>query len=172
MRLSASSAHAQASSVICYGSSTLDLIQEHTHTPRPWEERWSREEWTMLPQLARVLTLPQPHFIPLLLSLSASPTDEISPCADSSSGCSSENCCSYMLPCCVSLSPSPLLSLCDGSEELSGVSASPVQAGQRRDSTHVHSSARQRTRNIQICIRTGESATISISSFQHSPGLV
>ncbi|TNM85808.1 hypothetical protein fugu_008079 [Takifugu bimaculatus] len=45
--------------------------------------------------------------------------------------------------------------------------ASPVQAGQRWDSTHLHSSARKCTRNIQICIRTGESGTISISSFQH-----
>lgn len=60
----------------------------------------------------------------------------------------------------VCLSPSPLLSLCDGSEKLSGVSASPVQAGQRWDGTHWKC-----TRNIQICIRTGESATIS--SFQH-----
>lgn len=50
MYLSASSAQAHASAVICYGSGTVDLIQECTHTLWPWEDRWSREEWTVLPQ--------------------------------------------------------------------------------------------------------------------------
>lgn len=40
----------------------LDLIQEHTLVLWPWVERWSREEWTMLPELARALTLSRPHF--------------------------------------------------------------------------------------------------------------
>lgn len=83
MYLSASSAHAHASAVICYGSCTVDLIQERTHTLWPWEDRWSRKEWTVLPQLARVLTLSWPHSVSLLLFLSASPRDDISFCAGS-----------------------------------------------------------------------------------------
>lgn len=40
----------------------MGVIQEHTLALWPWEERWSREEWTMLPELARAPTLSWPHF--------------------------------------------------------------------------------------------------------------
>lgn len=66
----------------------VDMIQEAspphapllptTHTLWPWEERWSREEWAELPELAGAPTLSWPHFLScsclsqLLLSLSLS----------------------------------------------------------------------------------------------------
>lgn len=74
----------------------------------------------------------------------------------------SENRCIYM-PCL----PSSLSSLRHGGEKLSGVSTSPVSEGQRRDVAHSPSSARQPTGNIQICICTGQSPTVSLSSFLH-----
>lgn len=71
--LAAYSACAHPGSVICYGSCTVDVIQEHTLALWPWEERWSREEWTMLPELARALTLSWPHFFSFVfVSLSCS----------------------------------------------------------------------------------------------------
>lgn len=144
--LSAYSARAHPSSVICYGSCTVDLIQEHTLALWPWEERWSREEWTVLPELARALTLSWPHFFSfVVVSLSCSSYGFLSLWAAEISllfvillwvpflskdfnimllhislEMTSFTWCHTM-----SLSPS-LPSVCYGGEKLSGVSASPI----------------------------------------------
>lgn len=115
---------------------TVDVIQEHTLALWPWEERWSREEWTMLPELARALTLSRPRFFSaVFVSARSARGSVLRALLLCSEACKYKDLkfCVHLPPTMIlfvwchirSLSPS-LPSVCYCSEKLSGVSASPV----------------------------------------------